>query len=161
MMMKLIKWRETYTPDMMTPIAAYNAAVATLADANRIGKHARSLALGRLNKARAEVKRLLAEKQGKQPAPRYEPLAKCYINGMPCYVAADGRTEPNLYAVNEKGYVLQFLMDKQGADDALYDAYMMHLRGERKCAVESAAIAGDISMAARLARTTENYGEYW
>jgi hypothetical protein len=161
MMMKLIKWRETYTPDMMTPIAAYNAAVATLADANRIGKHARSLALGRLNKARAEVKRLLAEKQGEQPAPRYEPLAKCTINGMPCYVAADGRTEPNLYAVNEKGYVLQFLMDKQGADDALYDAYMMHLRGERQHAVESAAVAGDMGMAARLARVQENYGEYW
>jgi hypothetical protein len=163
MMMKLIKWRETYTPDMMTPIAAYNAAVATLADANRIGKHARSLALGRLNKARAEVKRLLDAKQGKQPAPRYEPLAKCTIHGMPCYVAAVGgrHTEPDLYAVNANGYVMQFLMDKQGADDALYDAYMMHLRGERKCAVESAAIAGDMGLAARLARTNENYGEYW
>ena len=161
--MKLIKWRETYTPDMMTPIAAYNAAVAALADANRIGKHARSLAMGRLNKARAEVKRLLDAKQGKQPAVRYEPLAKCYINGMPCFVAAVGgrHVEPDLYAVNANGYVMQFLMDKQGADDALYDAYMMHLRGERKCAVESAALAGDISMAVRLARTTENYGEYW
>jgi len=161
MMMKLIKWCETYTPDMMTPIAAYNAAVATLADANRIGKHARSLAMGRLNKARAEVKRLLDAKQGKQPAARYEPLAKCTINGMPCYVAADGRTEPDLYAVNEKGYVLQFLMSKQGADDALHNAYMAYGRGERQHAVESAAIAGDMGLAARLARINENYGEYW
>jgi hypothetical protein len=82
---------------------------------------------------------------------------------MPCFVAAVGgrHTEPDLYAVNANGYVMQFLMDKQGADDALYDAYMMHLRGERKCAVESAAIAGDMGLAARLARINENYGEYW
>jgi len=57
--------------------------------------------------------------------------------------------------------VLQFLMSKQGADDALYDAYMAWGRGERQHAVESAAIAGDMGMAVRLARVQENYGEYW
>jgi len=162
--MKTIQWRDTFTADMVVPILTYNAAIRELSHANTISRSAIGFALGRLNKARGVVKRLLAAKQGKQPAPRYEPLAPCRIGGVPCFVAADGGRmgfEPDLYAVNSRGYVMKFLMDRTGADDALYDAYMMHLRGERQHAVESAAVAGDISMAVRLARTTENYGEYW
>ena len=161
--MKKINWQPSFTPDMMTPIATYNAALDELAAANKLGKRARSFALGRLNRARADVKRMLAEKSGKQPAPRYEPLAKCTINGVPCFVAAVGgkHCEPDLYAVNERGYVMQFLMCHTSAADTLYDAYMMHLRDERQHVVESAAIAGDMSYAARIARINENYGEYW
>ena len=163
MTLKLIKWRDTYTADMVVPILSYNAALRELASANKMSRSAQGFALGRLNKARAEVKRLLAAKSGKQPAPRYEPLAPCRIGGVPCFVAADGGRmgfEPDLYAVNAKGYVMKFLMNHTCAESALYDAYMAHMRDERQHAVESAAIAGDMTYAARLARQTETYGEY-
>jgi len=162
--MKLIKWRETYTADMVVPIMTYNAAVRELAAANKMGRSAQGFAMVRLNKARSVVLRKLREKSGKPMAKRYEPLAKLRIDGVPCFVAADGGRmgfEPDLYAVNSRGYVMQFLMDKQGADDALYDAYMAWGRGERQHAAESAAVAGDMGLAARLARQGENYGEYW
>jgi hypothetical protein len=161
--MKKINWQPTFTADMMTPIAVYNAALEELAAANKLSKRARSFALGRLNKARADVKRILDTKAGKQPAPRYEPLAPCTINGVPCFVAAVGgkHCEPDLYAVNERGYVMQFLMRHTSASSALYDAYMMHLRSERQHDIEAAGIAGGMSYAARINRIHENYGEYW
>ena len=163
MTLKLIKWRDTYTADMVVPILTYNAAVRELSSANKMSRSAQGFALGRLNNARGVVKRLLAAKSGKRPAPRYEPLAPCRIGGVPCFVAEDGGryTEPDLYAVNAKGYVMKFLMNHTCAERTLYDAYMAHMRDERQHAVESAAIAGDMTYAARLARQTETYGEYY